>query len=133
MPATPTSVFDLIYSFITSEKFIAAFIGMVSGTIATFAAPWTKWHFKEKELKREARIEKIKFWRSEIDQHEDFATFVRTLTFNELRPYFTKEEQKSWDAHWYGVYLGKEKRDDRLKALKFHEVVSKIEKEWKLI
>lgn len=94
MPATSPNGFDLFVSFFTSDKFIAAIIGMISGTIATFLAPWTKWHFKVKELKRESRIERIQFWRNELNQATNEADFHHTTTFLALTGLNRKSKKK---------------------------------------
>jgi len=114
-------------------KIIAALMGLIGGAIASLVVPFVKWDIEKRRLRRQARIDKIKFWRQEIDAHEDFATFFRTETFNDLRPLFTKEEQNRWNAVWKGVYLGKETVDDRLKTLQFHAKVSEIERKWRLV
>lgn len=114
-------------------KIISAIIGLLGGIIGSFITPFIKWDVEKRKLRRQSRIDKIKFWRNEIDSHEDFSTFFRTQTFNELRPLFTKEEQNSWNAIWKGEYLGKTRTDDRLKTLQFHTKVSELEKKWKII
>jgi hypothetical protein len=114
-------------------KIIAAIIGLLGGVVGSFMTPFVKWDIEKRKLRRQSRIDKIKFWRDEIDQHEDFSTFFKTQTFNELRPLFTKEEQNSWNVVWHGVYLNQSTPDDRLKTLKFHSKVSELEKEWKII
>jgi len=113
--------------------FVPLISAIGGGLITSLVAPLIKWDIEKRKIRRQSRIDKIKFWRDEIDQHEDFSTFFRALTFNELRPLFTKEEQNAWNAVWKGVYLGKSRTDDRLKTLQFHTKVSELEKKWKII
>ena len=94
MPATPPSVLDLFISLITSEKFIAALLGIIGGTIATFIAPWTKWHFKEKELKRESRKEKIRLWREELNKYNSLSDFYKPPLYNELVEHIQKKKEQ---------------------------------------
>jgi|WetSurMetagenome_2_1015567.scaffolds.fasta_scaffold00054_55 hypothetical protein len=144
MPAAPLNGFDLFVSFITSDKFIAAFIGLISGTVATFIAPWTKWHFKEKELRREHRKDKIRQWRDDIFKNRDnFNDFKKTSTFQELKDKLSPVELKdflfepvsiSGDSAGnpvINVDMAYHKEIDKLG--RFQEIISQIEKEWKLI
>jgi len=132
MPEKSTSVLDLLISLFISEKFIAAFIGLIAGTIATFVAPWTKWKFEKEKIKLENRKEKIKNWRDEISNSEDFNSFSQTSTFHELKDKLTKEELKEFDATW--VDIGNHSVDgEKLKLGKFHVIVSQIEREWEVV
>ena len=114
-------------------RIISALIGLASGFAGSLMTPLIKWDIEKRRMRRNARREKIDFWRKEIDQHDNFADCMRTRTFNDLRPMFTREQQQSWDAVWKGVYLGEARVDDRIKLLQFHTKVSEIEKRWRLI
>lgn len=133
MSATSPSLFDLFVSIVTSEKFIAAFLGLIGGTIATLIAPWTKWHFKEKELRRENRKEKLAHWREEINKHKSITSFFQTVTYQELREYIPQEEMTNLlkDDGIHVVFgIQTTTRDSRV-LTRFHRVVS--EKEWGII
>lgn len=138
MPTTQTNIFDLIYSILNSEKFIAAAIGMAGGTIATFVAPWTKWHFREKELKRENRKEKIEKWRSELDKIKSLSDLHNTPLYNELKKEIPEQERKKLFSNSAiecniigGVVLATD-IDNRVIS-RFHEVIYQKEKEWGLV
>jgi len=131
MPEKSTNVLDLLFSLFASEKFIAAFIGLIAGTIATFVAPWTKWKFEKAKIQLENRKEKIKKWRSEIDSAEDYDSFRHTATFHDLKDRLTKEDLSSFNSTWVELGHHSSQYDgEKMKLCKFHEVVSKIEKEW---
>lgn len=135
MPATPPNVFDLIVSLVTSEKFIAAFLGLVGGTIATFIAPWTKWHFKEKELKRESRKEKLHFWREELNKFNTLSDFYQTPLYNELVGYIPDKEMPELlnnNTIEVILHIGTTTQDSRVIA-RFNKVISDKEKEWGII
>ena len=141
MPITLPNVSDLIVSLITSEKFIAAFLGLIGGTIATFIAPWTKWHFKEKELKRESRKEKLRFWREELSKFETISDFHKTPLYNELFEYIPdKERTKLLNNGGIEVIISRDSAigietstaKDRIFE-RFHKIISDKEKEWGII
>ena len=141
MSATPPSVFDLFVSLITSEKFIAALLGIIGGTIATFIAPWTKWHFKEKELKRESRKEKIRLWREELNKYNSFSDFYKTSLYNELVEYIPTKERatllnngsiKIKINHSGAIPIDASTAETRISE-RFHKVISDKEKEWNII
>lgn len=131
MPEKSTNVFDLLLSLLASEKFIAAFLGLVAGTIATFAAPWTKWKFEKEKIQLENRKEKVRKWRDDINFYDDFVSFAKSQTFHDLKDRFTKEEISSFYQMWLDLNHGID--TEKTKLGRFHEEVSKIEKEWGLI
>ena len=131
MPATQPNVFDLISSILTSDKFIAAFLGLIGGIIATFIAPWTKWIFEKKKIQIENRKEKVKHWRDEINYHNSFISFSRTSTFQELKSRFTKEELSEFCN--IGTDTIPDISRDKVKLARFHDVAFQIEKEWGII
>lgn len=139
MSATPPNVSDLFVSLVTSEKFIAAFLGLVGGTIATFIAPWTKWHFKEKELKRENRKEKLRFWREELNKFNTLSDFYKTPLYNELIEYIpSKEQTELINNNGIEVIIsgpiGIEGSTTETRIFeRFHKVISQKEKEWGII
>ena len=138
MPATQTNVLELIYSIFISEKFIAAVVGMAGGTIATFVAPWTRWHFREKELKRENRKEKIEKWRFELNKLKSISELHSSPLYNELKTEIPEQERKKLFSNSAiecniigGVVLATDV-DNRIIS-RFHEIISQKEKEWRLI
>ncbi len=76
----------------------------------------------------QSRKEKIARWREELSDHDTFASFAETATFQDLRHRFTKEEIKSFYNTW--LDLNPKISGEASKFLRFHEVVSKIEREW---
>lgn len=138
MLATHTNALEIIYSILISEKFIAAVIGMAGGTIASFIAPWTKWHFREKELRRENRKEKIEKWRFELNKLKSISDLHSTPLYNELKTEITEEERKKLfsnstiECNIIGGTVLATNVDDRIIS-RFNEIISQKEKEWRLI
>jgi len=112
-------------------KIIAAIIGLISGAVGSLLAPWVKWRIEKVRLQFEARKEKIKYWRNEIDNSDDFYSFIQTSTFQDLKKRLTDEEL----ASFYKTWIEKNPNIDtqKSKLSRFHEIVNSIEKEWKII
>jgi len=133
MPEKSTNIIDSIVSIFTSKEIIIAAIG---GAIGTFAAPWTKWKFEKEKIQLENRKEKIRKWREEIDKSEDYNSFRETATFHELKGRFTNKELESFGTYWLEIssnFSSSAVNSEKTKLGKFHEVVSQIEKEWKIV
>jgi hypothetical protein len=138
MPANQNDILELMFSVFRSEKFIAAIFGTVGGAIATFVAPWTKWHFKEKELKREERKEKIHLWRQELSQVKSYGEFYNTPLYNNLVCFIPEDERKTLfsnsaiELNMSGAAVVATDVNSRILA-RFHRVIDQKEKEWNLI
>lgn len=131
MPDKATSLFDLFVSIVTSKTAIASAIGFVSGAALTLFTPWNKWIIEKRKLKLENRKEKIRKWREEIGRHATFVEFSQTSTFQDLKGHLTKDEIRGL----YVLWLDKNPNinSEKTKLMRFHEIVSQYEKEWKII
>ena len=139
MPPLTTNVTNLFFLIITSDKFIAALFGSISGFLAVLVVPWTKWHFKERELKRESRKEKIKSWREGLSKVRNLSDFYKTPLYNELIEYIPETEIKNLlkndivEVHTIGnSFSSVLDIDDRVIA-RFYKAISQIEQKWKII
>lgn len=82
------------------------------------------------------RKEKIRFWREELNSTKSIASFIHTVTYIELRDRIPQEEMKKLLE---GPHLELTPSIDAITTsdsrmvMRFHKVVSEIEKEWGII
>lgn len=137
MPEKQLSVLELIGSILAYKEIIIAILGGVTGAVI---APWSKWHFKENELRRADRKEKIRQWKEDITTYiDDFESFKETDTFQILKTKLSVKEFKSFCPKIkYGKNGGQiidipicvgEQVD---KMARFKEIAYRIEKDWNL-
>jgi hypothetical protein len=130
------NVFEMIVSILTSKEIIIAIFG---GFIGAVISPWTKWHFRKKELIRQARKERIKSWRDRLNEFSTIKEFYTTPLYNELSEYVTVKEEdellKRYDMVVGRVIDGEVVGEDVNKRFiaRFHKAISDKEKEWGLI
>jgi hypothetical protein len=110
-----------------------AISALAGGLVSSLVAPFIKWDIEKRKLRRQSRIDRIKFWRSEIDSKKDFREILDTATFNELRNRFTTEQLDKFQSRLLSKHDGKFEQWDRGKILEIHDVIDEIEKEWNII
>ncbi|MDB4306167.1 hypothetical protein N9980_01215 [bacterium] len=110
---------------------IALVAGLVSGIFVSLVAPWAKWHFQRIRLQTDNRKQRIQEWRADIDRCRRVSSFMETSTYSQLANKLPKR-----DYEWFSRTILDEEpnpEQERIKVLRFHEVVDEIELEWKLI
>lgn len=133
MSTSSTGIVENLFAFFTSKEFLIAIIG---GAIGTYFAPWTKWKFEKEKIKLESRKEKIRQWREEVDKSENFHSFQQTATFHHFKEKFTEKDLHSFNFKQNTVFANKSyiaPNPDKQILGRFHEEISKVEKEWGLI
>jgi hypothetical protein len=134
MPDNSPNIIKNIWSLATSPKGLIAIISYCAGIITVIVTPWIKWFFKRKEIELNIRInnrkERIRQWREEISNHKSWVTFFRTPTYYALKNKISQDEINELLKPVPGLKLI---TPDEKILNRFHELVSKIEKEWGII
>ena len=125
------SLFDIVVSLITSKTAIVSTLSFLAGAVLSLFTPWNKWIIEKRRTKLDNRKEKVRKWRDEIDKHDTFVTFSQTSTFQDLKDRLKDEEVRTFYMGWLDENPNID--TEKSKLMRFHQIVSEYEKEWKII
>jgi hypothetical protein len=71
---------------------ISAIIGLFTGVIGTFFAPWANWKIEKRKIKHQKRIEMINIVREFVQQIDyDRSNFRETAIYSQIKPFLDKD------------------------------------------
>jgi hypothetical protein len=113
------------------NSLIIPFISGVAGFLGGLVATYVKWDIEKKKIKVENRKERIKEWRTAIEQAESLENIWGASVISDLKDYLTEKDKNTLYSHIANNGFGGT-GDDIKKSMLF-KVISKVEKSWDLI
>lgn len=119
------------------ELIVSGIIGLITGTIASFIAPWVRWGIEKRKIRHQKRSELI-FQIREFVKGENYTRekFLDTSMYSQIRPFLdkllVKEIEKSSNEITINIGGGRRPRieDYNLKIL---DDFTRLERKWRLI
>lgn len=113
---------------------ISSGAGLLTGTIASLAAPWVHWAIEKRRSQFNYRQELIRAWRSEIEAFDwDQEDFGNSTTYAAIRQHMRKEVVDRFEAQRTFHVPPDGGRGENLRKQWASDEVARIEKEWKLV
>lgn len=120
----------------TLEVVISAVAGLLSGSIASLAAPWANWGVEKKRMRRQRRQEVIKVWREQIMSDSfSLVDFLESSAYIELRPFIREEVRERVERGPHATVI--QNKRGRRKIWQGREElldeVARLERKWKML